>query len=51
MNQGAPVLETEPRSTLGRAFSELVDRFVPTSNVVQPVAPATGLFRRNKEQR
>jgi pilus assembly protein CpaE len=51
MNQGAPVLETEPRSTLGRAFSELVDRFVPTPNVVPPVAAATGLFRRNKEQR
>ena len=51
MNQGAPVLETEPRSTLGRAFGELVDRFIPASNAVQPVAPATGLFRRNKEQR
>ena len=51
MNQGAPVLETEPRSTLGRAFGELVDLFVPTPNVVQPVAASTGLFRRNKEQR
>ncbi len=51
MNQGAPVLETEPRSTLGRAFSELVERFVPAQNVVQPAAPAPGLFRRNKEQR
>lgn len=51
MNQGTPVLESEPRSTIGRAFGDLVSRFVPDSSATQPVAPTNGIFRRVKEHR
>lgn len=51
MNQGSPILESEPRSTIGRAFGELVSRFVPGPSGTHSVAPANGLFRRVKEHR
>jgi pilus assembly protein CpaE len=51
MNQGSPILESEPRSTIGRSFGELVSRFVPSSPATRPVAPASGIFRRVKEHR
>ena len=51
MNQGTPVLESEPRSTIGRAFGDLVSRFLPTQPGTQSVAPANGIFRRVKEHR
>jgi pilus assembly protein CpaE len=51
MNQGSPILESEPRSTIGRAFGDLVSRFVPSPSGTQSVAPANGLFRRVKEHR
>ena len=51
MNQGTAVLETDRRSSVGRAFGELVNRFH-----IAPQAPAGapssgGLLRRRKETR
>ncbi len=52
MNQGSPVLESEPRSTIGRSLAELVCRFLPKVSVPPPpAAPTTGRFRRSKELR
>jgi pilus assembly protein CpaE len=51
MNQGSPVLESEPRSTIGRSFGELVSRFAVDMPSMRPVQPAGGLFRRGKETR
>lgn len=50
MNQGSPVLESEPRSQVGRAFGELTARFVRAATPAAQPAP-TGLFRRMKESR
>ena len=51
MNQGSPVLESEPRSTIGRSFGELVSRFAVETPSMRTLQPAGGLFRRGKETR
>jgi pilus assembly protein CpaE len=55
MNQGSPVLESDPRSGVGKALTQLVGRFVPANlvSVPEPAGPAVGagLFRRRKDPR
>ena len=41
LNQGSPVVESDPRSAVAKQFMALVNRFVD-----QPVAPRAGGFRR-----
>jgi pilus assembly protein CpaE len=51
MNQGSPVLESDPRGGVGKALTELVQRFAPPAAVSASPAPPVGLFRRVKESR
>ena len=55
MNQGSPILESQPRSPVARAYGELVNRFLnagPTpAEPVQSTAQNVARFRRRKELR
>ena len=48
LNQGTPMLESEPRSPVSRAITELVHRLAPTA-VTAPAANGTGSSRRRKQ--
>ena len=55
MNQGSPILESQPRSPVARAYGELVNRFLsagpaPTESA-QSTAQNVARFRRRKEIR
>ncbi|HTL86804.1 MAG TPA: AAA family ATPase [Acidimicrobiia bacterium] len=54
MNQGSPILESNDRTTVGKALGELVHRFAPpaVTPIPQPTASGpVGLLRRMKEAR
>ena len=55
MNQGSPILESQPRSPVARAYGELVNRFlsagVPQVEAPQSTAQNVARFRRRKEVR
>lgn len=58
MNQGSPILESQPRSPVARAYGELVNRFAaaPVESVAAPAASAStaanvARFRRRKDAR
>lgn len=55
MNQGSPILESQPRSPVARAYGELVNRFLSTAAApaepVQSTAQNVARFRRRKELR
>lgn len=58
MNQGSPILESQPRSPVARAYGELVNRFIPaTAEPVAPLPPGpttaanVARFRRRKDGR
>jgi pilus assembly protein CpaE len=53
MNQGSPLLETDPRSTAAKGFNALVRRIVPSSEFTQsqPAEAKTPLLRRMKGAR
>jgi len=55
MNQGSPILESQPRSPVARAYGELVNRFLnvgaPPVEAPQSTAQNVARFRRRKELR
>jgi len=51
LNQGTPVLESDGRSSVGRAFRELADRLQVTTTAPNPSPTSGGLLRRRKETR
>lgn len=55
MNQGSPILESQPRSPVARAYGELVNRFLsasaPAVEAPQSTAQNVARFRRRKELR
>lgn len=55
MNQGSPILESQPRSPVARAYGELVNRFLnaggPSVEAPQSTAQNVARFRRRKELR
>jgi pilus assembly protein CpaE len=55
MNQGSPILESQPRSPVARAYGELVNRFLSTSALTVEPSQSTeqnvARFRRRKELR
>ena len=55
MNQGSPILESQPRSPVARAYGELVNRFLnagaPPVESPQSTAQNVARFRRRKELR
>jgi pilus assembly protein CpaE len=55
MNQGSPILESQPRSPVARAYGELVNRFLGPGaapvEIPQTTAQNVARFRRRKEVR
>jgi pilus assembly protein CpaE len=46
LNQGLPVIHTEPRSPVSRQLRTLIDRFAPAARSVPAAAPQSKLFSR-----